>query len=77
MTAPTELVHPASTQLEITFPWLIDTLLRLSNERTEILLCYKKRRNADKHFFSLLRKHFTFSHVRPAHLFVAGRLVDS
>lgn len=41
----------------------MQTMCDLTDERTEILLCYKKRRNADKRFFLLLKKHFTFEHV--------------
>lgn len=50
-------------QLEITFPWLVETICMLTNEKTEILLCYKKRRKADKRFFVMLKKHFEFDNV--------------
>lgn len=50
-------------KLEITFPWLIETMLLLSTKNTEILLCYKKRRKADKRFFIQLKKHFIWEHV--------------
>lgn len=35
-------------------------MLLLSTKNTEILLCYKKRRKADKRFFIQLKKHFTW-----------------
>ncbi|CAD6569631.1 MAG: hypothetical protein CYPHOPRED_003491 [Cyphobasidiales sp. Tagirdzhanova-0007] len=49
--------------LETTFPWLVHTMSMLSTEATEILLCYKKRRAADRRFFAILKKRFTFDHV--------------
>lgn len=36
----------------------------LASETTEILLCYKKRRKADKRFFHLLKRHFDWEDVR-------------
>lgn len=50
-------------QLEPTFPWLVQTLRLMCTEETEVLLCYKKRRKADKRFFVLLKQYFTFDHV--------------
>ena len=53
----------SARQLEITFPWLLSTMLLLTNEKTEVLLAFKKRRKADKRFFNMAKKHFTFEHV--------------
>ncbi|KAG5651714.1 hypothetical protein H0H81_007719 [Sphagnurus paluster] len=59
---------------EPAFPLLVQTLAALVDARedrgsrgeTEVLFCYKKRRKADKKFFSLLRKSFTWTEVRCA-----------
>ncbi|QRV76637.1 phospholipase [Ceratobasidium sp. AG-Ba] len=50
---------------EPAFPLLVSTLSDLSDKygEPEILFCYKKRRKADKRFFGLLKKHFTWSEV--------------
>ncbi|KAF9246900.1 putative methyltransferase-domain-containing protein [Melanogaster broomeanus] len=48
---------------EPAFPLLVETLSELATERTEIMFCYKKRRKADKRFFTLLRKHFSWKDV--------------
>ncbi|TFK74502.1 hypothetical protein BDN72DRAFT_759811 [Pluteus cervinus] len=48
---------------EPTFPLLVQTLSDLSTSSTEILFCYKKRRKADKRFFTLLKKQFTWEEV--------------
>jgi len=48
---------------EPAFPLLVQTLDDLSDSATEILFCYKKRRKADKRFFSFLRKKFTWKEV--------------
>ncbi|KAH6915181.1 putative methyltransferase-domain-containing protein [Coprinopsis sp. MPI-PUGE-AT-0042] len=48
---------------EPAFPLLVETLDRLAGKDTEILFCYKKRRKADKRFFSLLKKKFTWKDV--------------
>lgn len=51
---------------EPAFPLLVDTLCQLAiREQTppDILFCYKKRRKADKRFFTLLKKHFTWLDV--------------
>ncbi|PFH52611.1 hypothetical protein AMATHDRAFT_139772 [Amanita thiersii Skay4041] len=48
---------------EPAFPLLVQTLVKLANPKTEILFCYKKRRKADKRFFSQLKKHFTWAEV--------------
>jgi len=49
---------------EPAFPLLVRTLSDLAvDSRTEVLFCYKKRRKADKRFFYLLRKKFTWTEV--------------
>jgi len=48
---------------EPAFPLLVRTLSELATERTEILFCYKKRRKADKRFFTLLKKEFSWREV--------------
>ncbi|KAF9008792.1 putative methyltransferase-domain-containing protein [Cyathus striatus] len=48
---------------EPAFPLLVQTLDNLSNSSTEILFCYKKRRKADKRFFSLLKKKFSWTEI--------------
>lgn len=42
---------------------LVDTLRLLCSDKTNILLCYKKRRKADKRFFVLLKKQFAYEEV--------------
>ncbi|TFK56024.1 hypothetical protein OE88DRAFT_1641766 [Heliocybe sulcata] len=50
---------------EPAFPLLVETLDDLvHNASTEVLFCYKKRRKADKRFFALLRKRFTWEEVQ-------------
>ncbi|KAN0064590.1 Protein-lysine N-methyltransferase efm6 [Thecaphora frezii] len=48
---------------ETAFQPLVDALLMLSTKQTEILFCYQKRRKADKRFFGLLKRHFTFDDI--------------
>lgn len=48
---------------EPAFPLLVETLDALAGEDTELLFCYKKRRKADKRFFNLLKKKFTWKDV--------------
>ncbi|KAI9575006.1 putative methyltransferase-domain-containing protein [Boletus coccyginus] len=48
---------------EPTFPLLVKTLSELATERTELLFCYKKRRKADKRFFTLLKKEFDWREI--------------
>ncbi|KAJ7047670.1 putative methyltransferase-domain-containing protein [Mycena alexandri] len=48
---------------EPAFPLLVQTLCDLVDEDTEVLFCYKKRRKADKRFFTLLKKKFKWSDV--------------
>jgi len=53
---------------EPAFPLLVSTLAGLvpppPERAPEVLFCYKKRRRADKRFFALLKKYFTWSIVR-------------
>lgn len=53
---------------EPAFPLLVSTLAALvpppPEHAPEVLFCYKKRRKADKRFFALLKKYFTWSIVR-------------
>jgi protein N-lysine methyltransferase METTL21A len=53
---------------EPAFPLLVSTLSALVPPppaiAPEVLFCYKKRRKADKRFFSLLKKSFAWSSVR-------------
>lgn len=52
---------------EPAFPLLVSTLAALvpppPERAPEVLFCYKKRRRADKRFFALLKKYFTWSIV--------------
>ncbi|KXN87965.1 hypothetical protein AN958_07975 [Leucoagaricus sp. SymC.cos] len=48
---------------EPAFPLLVQTLADLADTNTCILFCYKKRRKADKRFFSLLKKKFIWAEV--------------
>ncbi|CAE6400450.1 unnamed protein product [Rhizoctonia solani] len=50
---------------EPAFPLLVATLSDLNNTypNAEILFCYKKRRKADKRFFGMLKKQFTWEEV--------------
>ncbi|EPQ59520.1 hypothetical protein GLOTRDRAFT_55609, partial [Gloeophyllum trabeum ATCC 11539] len=59
---PPDLILAADcVYFEPAFPLLVETLSELvSDPRTEVLFCYKKRRKADKRFFTLLRKKFTW-----------------
>lgn len=53
---------------EPAFPLLVSTLAALvpppPERAPEVLFCYKKRRKADKRFFALLEKFFTWNIVR-------------
>jgi len=49
---------------EPAFPLLVKTLKDLvSDKSVEVLFCYKKRRKADKRFFTLLKREFTWNEV--------------
>jgi len=48
---------------EPAFPLLVQTLSDLADTTTDILFCYKKRRKADRRFFVLLKKAFSWEEV--------------
>ncbi|KAH9853831.1 putative methyltransferase-domain-containing protein [Lenzites betulinus] len=49
---------------EPAFPLLVQTLADLVHDGSpEVLFCYKKRRKADKRFFTFLKKEFTWEEV--------------
>ncbi|KAI1792969.1 putative methyltransferase-domain-containing protein [Ganoderma leucocontextum] len=49
---------------EPAFPLLVQTLTELvADSSTDVLFCYKKRRKADKRFFTLLKKSFIWDPV--------------
>ncbi|KAE8233177.1 hypothetical protein CF326_g1787 [Tilletia indica] len=60
---PDVLLLADCVYLEVAFQPLVDTMVELSTPSTEILFCYQKRRKADKRFFALLKRHFSFEHV--------------
>ena len=61
---------------EPAFPLLVSTLAALvplpPDPAPEVLFCYKKRRKADKRFFALLKKHFTWNIVRDGELRISS-----
>jgi len=67
--APTDIPRPDiilaadCVYFEPAFPLLVKALDDLSDQTTEIIFCYKKRRKADKRFFGFLRKKFTWKEV--------------
>lgn len=61
---PDVLLLADCVYLEVAFQPLIDTMRDLALPQTEILFCYMKRRKADKRFFTLLKKYFTFEDVQ-------------
>ncbi|OJA07698.1 hypothetical protein AZE42_01865 [Rhizopogon vesiculosus] len=61
---PPELILAADcVYFEPAFPLLVQTLSDMALSSTEILFCYKKRRKADKRFFTMLKKKFTWKEV--------------
>ncbi|KAI0079721.1 S-adenosyl-L-methionine-dependent methyltransferase [Panus rudis PR-1116 ss-1] len=62
---PFDLILAADcVYFEPAFPLLVKTLSDLADAgEPEILFCYKKRRKADKRFFTMLKKHFTWDEV--------------
>ncbi|THV05435.1 S-adenosyl-L-methionine-dependent methyltransferase [Dendrothele bispora CBS 962.96] len=48
---------------EPAFPLLVQTLSDLVGDNTDVLFCYKKRRKADRRFFAMLKKKFTWTQV--------------
>ncbi|KAI9495872.1 putative methyltransferase-domain-containing protein [Zychaea mexicana] len=61
--APDVILASDCVYLEVAFKPLVDTLLALADKDTEIYMSYRKRRNADKRFFNMARKHFTLTEV--------------
>ncbi|KAG0172536.1 hypothetical protein DFQ28_010609 [Apophysomyces sp. BC1034] len=53
--------------LEVAFQPLLDTLMMLADQKTDIYLSYRKRRKADKRFFQLARKKFVITEIRGDH----------
>jgi len=60
---PDIIIASDCVYLELAFKPLIDTLVMLSKENTEIYLCYERRRRADKHFFRLAKKKFIINEI--------------
>ncbi|KII95938.1 hypothetical protein PLICRDRAFT_170534 [Plicaturopsis crispa FD-325 SS-3] len=61
-TSPDVILAADCVYFEPAFPLLVHTLVLLTSDaRTEVLFCYKKRRKADKRFFTLLKKQFTWT----------------
>ncbi|KAI0710474.1 putative methyltransferase-domain-containing protein [Fomitopsis betulina] len=67
---PASLIIAADcVYFEPVFPLLVKTLADLvagcerMDDHPEVLFCYKKRRKADKRFFTLLKKEFTWTEV--------------
>jgi len=60
---PDLIIAADCVYFEPAFPLLVQTLTDLAEAETEILFCYKKRRKADKRFFLLLKKVFTWNEV--------------
>ncbi|KAF8225408.1 hypothetical protein L208DRAFT_1368186 [Tricholoma matsutake] len=66
---PTEVPRPNlilaadCVYFEPAFSLLVQTLSDLADSTTEVLFCYKKRRKADRRFFVLLKKTFSWKEV--------------
>ncbi|KAJ8588755.1 hypothetical protein M405DRAFT_874209 [Rhizopogon salebrosus TDB-379] len=61
---PPDLILAADcVYFEPAFPLLVQTLSDMTVSSTDILFCYKKRRKADKRFFTMLKKKFTWKEV--------------
>lgn len=63
MTRPDIILASDCVYLEVAFQPLIDTLMLLTDENTEIYMSYRKRRKADKRFFQMARKKFNLTEV--------------
>ncbi|KAI9269267.1 putative methyltransferase-domain-containing protein [Phascolomyces articulosus] len=61
--SPDVILASDCVYLEVAFKPLVDTLISLATKETDIYMSYRKRRNADKRFFAMARKHFTFTEV--------------
>ncbi|KAG2345145.1 hypothetical protein BDR05DRAFT_909262 [Suillus weaverae] len=62
---PPDLILAADcVYFEPAFPLLVQTLSEMAvSGSTDILFCYKKRRKADKRFFTMLKKKFSWEEV--------------
>ncbi|KAH9843673.1 putative methyltransferase-domain-containing protein [Rhodofomes roseus] len=69
---PSVILAADCVYFEPAFPLLVHTLAELvprpsdsdaASDRPEVLFCYKKRRKADKRFFTLLKREFTWTEV--------------
>ncbi|KZV65514.1 S-adenosyl-L-methionine-dependent methyltransferase [Peniophora sp. CONT] len=66
LSGPYDLILAADcVYFEPAFPLLVQTLCDLlpPTVKTETFFCYKKRRKADKRFFTLLKRYFTWEDV--------------
>ncbi|GLB33496.1 putative S-adenosyl-L-methionine-dependent protein-lysine N- methyltransferase [Lyophyllum shimeji] len=65
--APDLILAADCVYFEPAFPLLVQTLRDLvdrnAESETEVLFCYKKRRKADKRFFGMLKKSFSWTEV--------------
>ncbi|KAK0468013.1 putative methyltransferase-domain-containing protein [Desarmillaria tabescens] len=61
--APDVVLAADCVYFEPVFPLLVQTLCDIYEKKPEILFCYKKRRKADKRFFAMLKKKFTWEQV--------------
>lgn len=64
MPTPELILAADCVYFEPAFPLLVQTLSEMAvRGSTEILFCYKKRRKADKRFFAMLKKKFSWEEV--------------
>ncbi|KAG2071955.1 hypothetical protein BDR04DRAFT_1097626 [Suillus decipiens] len=64
MPTPELILAADCVYFEPAFPLLVQTLSEMAvSGSTEILFCYKKRRKADKRFFAMLKKKFSWEEV--------------
>ncbi|KAG7448922.1 S-adenosyl-L-methionine-dependent methyltransferase [Guyanagaster necrorhizus] len=61
--APDVVLAADCVYFEPAFPLLVQTLCDIYENKPEILFCYKKRRKADKRFFAILKKSFSWEQV--------------
>ncbi|KAK0206220.1 putative methyltransferase-domain-containing protein [Desarmillaria ectypa] len=61
--APDVVLAADCVYFEPAFPLLVQTLCDIYDKTPEMLFCYKKRRKADKRFFAMLKKKFTWEQV--------------
>ncbi|KAJ3758049.1 putative methyltransferase-domain-containing protein [Lentinula raphanica] len=63
MSSPDVILAADCVYFEPAFPLLVRTLDSLATDKTQVFFCYKKRRKADKRFFGMLKKKFTWHEV--------------